>query len=106
MITDAKFHAKFTFLDWEDDDLVAQCAVFFFAGFETTSTLLCFMAIELACNPDIQQNLYEEILEIEKQLDGKPVTYEAIKVFKYMEMVVSEALRLWPPLSQTGRLLI
>ena len=92
-----------TISDWEDDDLVAQCAVFFFAGFETTSTLLCFMAHELACNPSIQQKLYEDIVAIEKQLDGQPVTYETIKDFKYMEMVVSETLRMWPPLSQFDR---
>lgn len=85
------------FLDWEDDDLVAQCAIFFFAGFETTSTLLCFMAIELACNPDAQQKLYEEIVAVEKKCDGKPVTYDMIKELKYMEMVINETLRLWPP---------
>lgn len=91
------------FLDWEDDDLVAQCAIFFFAGFETTSTLLCFMAHELACNPDIQQKLYEEIVSAETELDGKSVTYETIKELKYMEMVISETLRLWPPVFQTDR---
>lgn len=88
---------SFFFSDWEDDDLVAQCAIFFFAGFETTSTLLCFMAIELACNPDAQQKLYEEIIAVEKQCDGKPVTYDMIKNLKYMEMVINETLRLWPP---------
>ncbi|XP_055304941.1 probable cytochrome P450 9f2 [Sitodiplosis mosellana] len=89
--------------DWEDDDLVAQCAVFFFAGFETSSTLLSFMAHELACNPSIQQKLYDDIIAIEKQLGGQPVTYETMKDFKYMEMVVSETLRMWPPLSQFDR---
>lgn len=89
--------------DWEDDDLVAQCAVFFFAGFETTSTLLCFMAHELACNAEIQNKLHEDVMTIESQLNGKSVTYEMIKDFKYMEMVVSETLRLWPPVFQTDR---
>lgn len=61
------------------------------------------MAHELACNPDVQQKLYEEIITVEKQLDGKPVTYEMIKELKYMEMVISETLRLWPPIFQTDR---
>lgn len=91
------------FLDWEDDDVVAQCAIFFFAGFETTSTVLCFMAHELACNPDIQQKLYEEIRTVEQKLDGKSVTFEMIKELKYMEMVINETLRLWPPVFQTDR---
>lgn len=104
LLLNKKTDPKLTFLpllpDWADDDLVAQCAVFFFAGFETSSTLLCFMAHELACNPEIQHRLYEEIASIEKELDGQPVTYETIKDFKYLEMVVSETLRMWPPLSQ------
>lgn len=61
------------------------------------------MAHELACNPEIQQRLFEEVLAVEKQLDGKPVTYELINGLKYMEMVISETLRLWPPVSQTDR---
>lgn len=59
------------------------------------------MAHELACNPDVQQELYEEIVTVEKQLDGKSVTYDTIKELKYMEMVISETLRLWPPVFQT-----
>lgn len=91
------------FSDLDDDDIVAQCAVFFFAGFETSSTLLCFMAHELACNPEIQEKLYENIVEIEKELDGRPITFETIRDFKYLEMIVSETLRKWPPVSQADR---
>lgn len=82
--------------------MVAQCLVFFFAGFETVSTLLSFMAHELACNEDVQERLYEEIVATERELKGKPITYEAIQKFKYLDMVVSETLRLWPPVAGTG----
>lgn len=93
----------FSIEDWTDDDLVAQCAIFFFAGFETTSTLISFMIHELACNPNVQQKLYDEIMEIEKELNGAPVSYEIIKNFKYMQMIVSETLRMWPPIPQSDR---
>lgn len=83
---------------WTDDELVAQCFVFFFAGFETVSTLLVFATYELAVNPDIQLRLREEIEEIQEQLGyGVPITYDAIQGMKYMDMVVNEALRKWPP---------
>lgn len=82
---------------------MAQCIVFFFAGFETMSTLLCFMGHELACHPDIQQQLYDEIMDIERKSNGAPVTYEIIQNFKYMDMIVSETLRLWPPVAGTDR---
>lgn len=61
------------------------------------------MAHELACNSDIQEKLYEEIIAIENELDGKPLTYDVIKDFKYMQMVISETLRKWPPISQSDR---
>lgn len=82
---------------------MAQCLVFFFGGSETTSTLLSFIGHELACNQDIQQRLYEQIVDIEKNLNGEPITYELINNFKYMDMVCAETLRLWPPLPTSDR---
>ncbi|XP_017864588.1 PREDICTED: probable cytochrome P450 9h1 [Drosophila arizonae] len=86
-----------------DDDLLAQCLLFFFAGFETVSTCLCFVTYELCMNPTVQQQLYEEILDVEQQLQGKPLDYDSLMHMKYMDMVVSEALRKWPPAPQTDR---
>ena len=85
------------FLEWEDDDLTAQCMLFFLAGFDTVSVLMCFMAHELAVNPDVQDRLYEEVKEIKKELNGKPLTYEILQKMQYLDMVVSETLRKWPP---------
>lgn len=83
--------------DWTEDELIAQCFVFFFAGFESSSTVLQFLAYELARNLDIQQRLYEEVLETEGKAQGSQVTYDAIQKMKYMDQVVCEALRKWPP---------
>ena len=77
--------------------MTAQCMLFFLAGFETVSGLMCFMAHELAVNPDVQDRLYEEVKEIKKELNGKPLTYEILQKMKYLDMVVSETLRKWPP---------
>lgn len=55
---------------WSDDDLTAQCFLFFLAGFETSATLLCFMAHELCENPDVQARLYDEIQEVREQLNA------------------------------------
>ncbi|XP_037954920.1 cytochrome P450 9c1-like [Teleopsis dalmanni] len=85
-------HAEFN-----DDDLLAQCILFFLAGFETVSTCLCFTAHELLENQDVQDLLYQEVLKIEKELDGKPLNYDTIVKMKYMDMVLSESLRKWPP---------
>ncbi|PSN52369.1 Cytochrome P450 9e2 [Blattella germanica] len=89
-------------IEWDDDDLTAQAVLFFFAGFDTASTLLCFMSHLLATNPDVQKRLQDEIDQSLEENDGK-LTYEAIHSMKYLDMVVSESLRLYPPAIFTDR---
>lgn len=70
--------------------------IFFLAGFNAGSASTAFMAHELAVNPSVQQRLYEEVLAVHAQLDGKPLTFEALNQMTYLDMVVSETLRMWP----------
>lgn len=62
------------------------------------------MINELACNEDIQCRLRDEIIATEEEIDGKPITYEVLQKMKYLDMVVSETLRVWPPNASTDRL--
>lgn len=82
--------------EWSDVDIVGQCFLFFFAGFETSASLTCFTAHELMENPECQEKLLQEIQDVEQNLDGKPLTYEALQNMRYMDMVVQECLRKWP----------
>ncbi|XP_026318087.1 cytochrome P450 9e2-like [Hyposmocoma kahamanoa] len=79
---------------WTDDDLCAQVILFFMAGFESVSTAMSFLMYELAVNPDVQEKLYQEIKENEAKNNGK-FDYNSIQNMVYMDMVVSETLRLW-----------
>ena len=65
---------------------------------------MSFVAYELACNPDIQQRLYEEILQTVNEIDNKKINYEQLQSMKYLDKVVSEALRKWPAAPITDRL--
>lgn len=89
---------------WTDEELMAQCFIFFFAGFDTVSTVMTFMAYELLLNADVQTKLQNEIDEVDRKLDGKPLTYEEVQSMKYMDMVVSETLRKWPAAPVVDRL--
>lgn len=82
---------------WTDDELVAQCFLFFLGGFETSATALMFTAYELAINPDIQERLYAEVAETNRKLGGKKLPYDELQKMKYLDQVISEMLRLWPP---------
>ncbi|KAL4707493.1 hypothetical protein ACJJTC_000245 [Scirpophaga incertulas] len=81
---------------WKDEDLIAQAILFFIAGFETVSAAMSFSLHELALNPEIQDKLIAEIKENELKNGGK-FDYNSIQNLTYMDMVVSEVLRLWPP---------
>ncbi|PRD33590.1 UNVERIFIED_CONTAM: Cyp3a13 [Trichonephila clavipes] len=44
-------------------ELVAQCIMFFIAGYDTTASTLSFATYMLALYPDIQEKVYEEIVD-------------------------------------------
>lgn len=91
---------------WNDDEIVAQCFLFFLAGFDTSSTLLTFSSYELVANPEIQQKLYEEICEVNDQLDGKRINYDTLQKMKYLDQFICEVLRKWPPAGQVDRVCV
>lgn len=86
-----------------NDDITSQALIFFFAGFDTISTAMCFGSYELAVNKDVQDRLREEIRTTYKENDGK-ITYDVLLKMKYLDMVVSEILRKWPPAVAVDRI--
>ncbi|KAJ9573562.1 hypothetical protein L9F63_009047, partial [Diploptera punctata] len=91
--------------EMDNDDITAQALAFFLAGFDTTSTLLCFASHQLAVHPEIQTRLQEEIDKTLQENGGK-LTYEAVNSMKYLDMVVSETLRMFPPAVVGDRLCV
>ncbi|XP_011172819.1 cytochrome P450 9e2-like [Solenopsis invicta] len=85
------------------DDIVSQAFVFFFAGFDTTSTLMCFVVHELAVNQDIQNRLRQEVQQYLAEGNGE-ISYDLLSKMSYMDMVISETLRKYPPAILIDRL--
>lgn len=78
------------------NEIAAQSFVFFVAGFETSSTTMNFALYELAVNQEIQNKVRNEINSVLAKYGGN-VTYEAINEMKYMQQVIDETLRMYPP---------
>ncbi|VVC90085.1 unnamed protein product [Leptidea sinapis] len=82
--------------EWSDTDLVAQAVLFFIGGFETISIGMSFTLYELALHPEVQERLAQEIKETHSKSEGK-LDFDLIQNMQYLDMVISEVLRLWPP---------
>ncbi|XP_022918004.2 cytochrome P450 6a2-like [Onthophagus taurus] len=84
------------------EEIAAQAFVFFAAGFETSSTTASFCLYELARHQNIQDKLREEIRTKIKENNGK-ITYDGITEMKYLEQVINETLRKYPPVHTLPR---
>nr|QCY41329.1 cytochrome P450 6PZ1 [Phenacoccus solenopsis] len=83
-------------IDMSNAMLAAQCFVFFIAGFETSSTTLGFLLLELAQNEEIQNKVRDEIRAVLENNDNE-LTYDSMKQMTYTDMAIAEALRKYPP---------
>ncbi|XP_072757476.1 cytochrome P450 6k1-like isoform X2 [Anoplolepis gracilipes] len=86
--------------NFEGDNLVAQSASFYIAGFEATSTTIAFALYNLSRHPEHQATLYDEI---QTHLLGKKLTVDLINEMSFLDRVVNESLRLYPPLPVVDR---
>ncbi|CAF1286695.1 unnamed protein product [Adineta ricciae] len=77
-----------------DKEILSQAVVFLLAGYETTSILMtCFFYI-MTTEPAIQEKVYEEIRQ---EIGDDEVTHEKLNQLPYLDMVISETLRRYPP---------
>jgi cytochrome P450 len=84
-----------------ENEILAQAWIFFVAGYETTATTLSFCSYELALNPECQEKLYEEV---NSAIDSKgEISYETLAKLPYLDSVISETLRLYPPVIRLER---
>ncbi|KAG8176367.1 hypothetical protein JTE90_018942 [Oedothorax gibbosus] len=88
-ITPLAKHSKLS-----EDELLAQCILFFFVGYETTASTLTFMAYSLAVNADWQEQLIAEVDEAFQK--HEEMSYDAVRDMKILDGVVSETLRMYP----------
>ncbi|XP_055984291.1 LOW QUALITY PROTEIN: cytochrome P450 3A19-like [Sorex fumeus] len=77
-----------------DLELLAQSIIFIFSGYENTRSTLSFLVYCLASYPDVQQKLQQEI---DATFPSKePPAFDTLEQMEYLDMLVSETLRLYP----------
>ncbi|EIW62528.1 cytochrome P450 [Trametes versicolor FP-101664 SS1] len=90
MATDIPGDQKMT-----DADVMGQIPTFLLAGHETTSTATTWALYAFCKYPKVQQKLREELLSV----DTDAPTMEELNALPYLDHVVHELLRVFPPVT-------
>ncbi|MBZ5684625.1 MAG: cytochrome P450 [Acidobacteriia bacterium] len=77
-----------------------QVITIFLAGYETVANALAWTWFLLSRNPDCERHFHEEI---DRELQGRLPAYEDVPRLRYVEMVIAESMRLYPPAWAMGR---
>ncbi|WAR27294.1 CP3AV-like protein [Mya arenaria] len=77
---------------------IGQMLIVIVAGYETTSSLLQYVAYVLATNPDVQDKHLAQIDNCISE-DVSELMYDVIQDMPYLDQVINETLRMYPPLA-------
>ncbi|KAK7870824.1 hypothetical protein R5R35_014413 [Gryllus longicercus] len=80
-----------------DADIREEVDTFMFAGQGTTEAALSFAIYLLACHPDAQEKVLDELKSVFDWSQPLQPTIQQLSELKYLEMVIKETLRLYPP---------
>ncbi|CAH1100801.1 unnamed protein product [Psylliodes chrysocephalus] len=84
-----------------EESLIYEVNTFLAASMDTTGMVICTLFIMLAMHPDIQQKVYDEVIDA-VGLTGEIESSNLVKM-KYTERAIKESLRLFPPVVTFGR---
>lgn len=82
-----------------EEDLIQNLRLLALAGHETSASVMAWMGIVLAQRPDLWDQLREEAVAA----PGLPRSPEELKRHPFAEALFREVLRMYPPVSWTGR---
>ncbi|XP_054023824.1 thromboxane-A synthase [Dryobates pubescens] len=78
-----------------EDEIAGQAFLFLIAGYETTTSTLSFATYLLATNPECQEKVLQEVDEFSAK--HMVPDYQNIQELPYLDMVIAETLRMYPP---------
>ncbi|KAI3905788.1 hypothetical protein MKW92_024544 [Papaver armeniacum] len=83
-------------------DMIDECKTMYFAGHETTASLLTWTCLLLAIHTDWQDEARKEVIELMGK-KNKKFDEKCIAKLKIVNMIINESLRLYPPVLGSPR---
>lgn len=84
------------------NEMAAESFIFYVGGFHASASLMNFILYELALNHQVQTKLRQEIDKKLNENNGQ-LLYETVTEMEYLDMVVNESLRKYPPINVLTR---
>ncbi|CAN7993826.1 unnamed protein product [Ixodes hexagonus] len=73
------------------------------AGFDTTATAAAFCLYLLGNHPEVQEKVHEELDRVFADDVDRPVTLDDLRELQYLDCVIKETMRLYPPVPVVAR---
>lgn len=86
-----------------DVEILEEVTTFMFAGHDTTTAAISAICYALSRHEAVQNKLFKEIVDVFGTDKQSPITYHKLNELKYMDLVIKETLRLYPPVPAIGR---
>lgn len=86
-----------------NDDIREEVDTFMFEGHDTTTGAIGFTLFCISRHPEVQRKLFEEIRAVIGDDKTTSVGFRELNELKYLELVIKESLRLFPPVPLIAR---
>ncbi|XP_041971508.1 probable cytochrome P450 313a4 isoform X3 [Aricia agestis] len=83
------------------EELRDELVVLILASIDTSTVAVCFTCLMMAMHPECQERAYKEVMEVMK--DATAPTIDHLSKLTYLDAVIRETLRLYPPVPLIAR---